>query len=61
MTNGDRIRAMSDEELADLINTGLGKMSYDCYHCIAGAFCSAADENDFCKAAWLQWLRQPAE
>lgn len=49
MTNGDRIRAMSDEELADIIccpidgDTGLCLGIYDCLACC------------------LKWLKQPAE
>lgn len=48
-TNGDRIRAMSDEELADIIccpidgGTGLCLGIYDCLACC------------------LKWLKQPAE
>lgn len=49
MTNGDRIRAMTDEELADIIccpingDTGLCLGIYDCLACC------------------LKWLKQPAE
>ena len=49
-TNADRIRAMSDEELADIVANGVGCvlkaphcMDVDCTHCI------------------LKWLKQPAE
>lgn len=49
-TNADRIRAMSDEELADIVANGVGCvrkaphcMDYDCTPCI------------------LKWLKQPAE
>ena len=51
MTHADRIRAMSDEELAKVMERVLGcpvtgdceKMSRDCNDC------------------WLDWLQQPAE
>ena len=49
-TNADRIRAMSDEELADVVANGVGCvlkaphcMDVDCTHCI------------------LKWLKQPFE
>ena len=45
-TNADRIRAMSDEELAKMIN-GFESFALDC----GGAW---STEN------WLEWLRQEA-
>lgn len=48
MTNADRIRAMSDEELAEVI-----MCPYDC----DSAFCGG---NTFVKCR-VGWLRQPAE
>lgn len=56
-TNADRIRHMSDEELANVIKATLGKMSYDCYHCPAEDFCHSGE----CEQAWLDWLKQPAK
>ena len=51
-TNADRIRAMSDEELAEFIKKIKAR----------AAFCKAAKDNDafetLCSAEWLQ---QPAE
>ena len=52
-TNADRIRAMSDEELADLINR---EISY----CAPTSGDCEKTSND-CKACWLDWLKQPAE
>lgn len=49
MTNADRIRAMSDEELAEL----LCSMTY-CYECSYKNACTHDD-------GYLDWLRQPAE
>ncbi len=46
MTNADRLRAMSDEELAKMIN-GFESFALDC----GGAW---STEN------WLEWLRQEA-
>ena len=52
MTNADRIRAMSDEEMAEFI--------------ISIPMCVGEDEDlnceiDVCKECFLKWLRQPAE
>ena len=52
MTNADKIRAMNDDELADLINR---EISY----CAPTGDCEKTS-ND-CKACWLDWLQQPAE
>lgn len=46
MTNADRIRAMTDEELAKILNGG----------CHQGAKC-----NENCVLCWLEWLRSPVE
>ena len=51
MTNADRIRAMSDEELAKIIERELG--------CPATGDCEKMSKD--CKACWLDWLQQPAE
>ena len=52
MTNADRIRAMSDEEMAEFI--------------ISIPMCVGEDEDlnceiDVCKECFLKWLQQPAE
>ena len=52
ITRADKIRAMSDEELADLINREIG-----C--CTPTGDCEKMS-ND-CKACLLDWLHQPAE
>ena len=53
-TNADRIREMSDEELAEKMS----RMAH-CLYCPVrcGIFCN----DDECKAKWLSWLRAPAE
>ena len=51
MTNADRIRAMSDEEMAKKLGRGLG--------CPVTADCMKMSGD--CKACWLDWLQQPAE
>ena len=55
-TNADRIRSMSDEELADwnIELSGCGKL---CPALKAG--CAYTDQN--CKDAWLEWLKQEIE
>ncbi len=50
MTNADRIRAMSDEELADVVANGVGCVR-KAPHCM---------EED-CTPCILGWLKQPAE
>ena len=53
-TNGDRIRGMTDEELAEK----LSRMTH-CMFCPikCGIFCTEEE----CKAKWLSWLRSPVE
>lgn len=54
MTNADRIRAMSDEELAAHMWNKFGcpdGRNHTTYDCIGNS----------CKDCWLDWLRQPAE
>ena len=51
-TRADKIRAMSDEELADIISREVG-------YCAPSGYCEKTS-ND-CKACWLDWLQQPAE
>lgn len=50
-TNADRIRAMSDEEMAKKLGRGLG--------CPVTADCMKMSGE--CKACWLDWLQQSAE
>lgn len=61
-TNADRIRAMSDEELAKIINALVENfeecnrgLEIDCHDCELCELCSVGEG----KA--LDWLRQPAE
>jgi hypothetical protein len=54
MTNADRIRAMSDEELADF----LSQYKF-CDICDEG--CDSCTYNGDCDKRLLQWLKQPAE
>jgi hypothetical protein len=51
MTNADRIRAMSDEELVSCLN---GITS-------AGCVCLARDCRPTCKQCIEEWLQEPAE
>ena len=52
MTNGDRIRAMGDEELAKIISDG------GCPPKISEIVCETTDD---CNVCWRNWLKQPAE
>ena len=50
ITNADRIRAMSDEELADVVANGVGCVR-KAPHCM----------DDDCTSCIRKWLQQPAE
>ena len=50
-SNADKIRAMSDEELVELLDYELG--------CPATGNCEKMNRD--CKACWLDWLKQSAE
>ncbi len=54
MTNGDRIRAMIDEELAEIIMCPKEHITY------LGVFACRKSETG-CTACCLEWLKQPAE
>ena len=49
-TNSDRIRAMTDDEMAKIINRGCPP---------GGTECSGS--NGRCGLCWLDWLRSPVE
>ena len=52
MTNADRIRNMSDEELATWLNC----MQSNAYHC--GEFGRTNAAYPFDNKAWLKWLKE---
>lgn len=54
MTNGDRVRAMSDEELASTMEDCI-----KCDGCPVVLGCSIVDVN--CYERMLNWLKQPVE
>ena len=55
-TNADRIRAMSDEELADFIDRcEMSDIDY------AKTFCDLCNGQYECDQCRLDWLKQPAE
>lgn len=51
ITNADRIRSMTDEELAKFIDD----------KCICPPTSGCAEVCGDCVDCWLEWLRQPAE
>lgn len=57
MTNADRIRAMSDEELAEFLRSG-PVPSHICFIC--GNTVPECNDNA-CRRAFLYWLQQPTE
>ena len=56
MTNGDRLRAMSDEELAEMFD----KLIQDCEYCPMLELCFLNCEKK-CKVMYLNWLREEAK
>lgn len=56
ITNADRIRAMTDEELANLINRIEPKFCHDGWDYMIGC-----DEDKDCVMCWLDWLKQEVE
>lgn len=56
-TNADRIRSMSDEELAKWLRNI--RYSWTCVPRDNGNRCS--DFNDDCNACWLDWLNKECE
>lgn len=56
MTNADRIRSMSDEELAELLN----RVKQPCDYCQLAVVAGACTET-LCDDAMMKWLEQPAE
>lgn len=60
MTNADRIRAMTDEELANIIEIVVMpncNLRWDCEDCVIREFCRYGYE----KFTALEWLRQPVK
>lgn len=55
-TNADRIRAMSDEELAEFLN----RVKEPCDCCQLAVVAGACTET-LCDEAMMKWLKQPAE
>lgn len=51
-TNGDRLRKMSDEELAELLDNS------QCAHC---AYEEGCDDNAECSRGILEWLRKKVD
>ena len=54
MTNADRIRSMTDEELLDFI------YQYEVIgnHCPPISVCAMYTEGIMCNRCWLNWLRE---
>lgn len=55
-TNGDRVRLMPDEKIADLVAHGCPP-GEDVFYC--ESVFTEADET--CAACWLRWLQKEAE
>lgn len=57
MTNADRIRSMTDQELAVFLSMDLKE---PCDYCQLAVFDGACTET-LCEDAMMKWLQQPAE
>ena len=57
LTNADRIRTMSDEELAEQFVF----MSTICEFCVKRKNCEEVPGYKYCMEGILDWLQQPAE
>lgn len=60
MTNGDRIRSMTDEELAEFLNR---VQEFPCEACCGNLqWCRRNNAPEpICQRHYLDWLQQPAE
>lgn len=57
-TNGDRIRAMSDAQLADFIITALSAKAIECDYCIhRDELCRNKRPSRRCTVGMVAWLR----
>ena len=56
-TNADRIRSMSDEELAEQLEL----MTTICELCAKQKNCADVQDYNYCMEGILEWLQQPAE
>lgn len=54
-TNADRIRAMTNEELAEFMCHNVSNGTINCAFCTAAEFCRMGHNG------WLDWLREEAE
>lgn len=54
-TNADRIRAMTDEELAEFMCHNVSNGTVNCAFCTAAEFCRMGHNG------WLDWLKQEVE
>ena len=54
ITNADRIRSMTDEELAEFMCHNVSNGTVNCAFCAAAEFCRMGHNG------WLDWLRQEA-
>ena len=57
MTNADRIRSMSDEDLAEQ----LGLMTTICEFCAKQKNCEDAQDYNCCMEGIFKWLQQPVK
>jgi len=54
-SNGDKIRSMTDEELAEFMCHNVSNGTVNCAFCAAAEFCRMGHNG------WLDWLKQEVE
>ena len=59
MTNADKIRQMSDEELADFIDGGC--VSIKCDVCDENVAMDVGCDDRECTQCWIEWLKKEAD
>ena len=61
MTNGDKIRSMTDEELVEMMFVGAGIAGAGNFKAPPGRNCIGGCKSDSCRDCWLDYLKQEAE
>lgn len=62
MTNEEKLKSLSTEELADIMSNAIK----DCCYCPICEFCALGNDHtsrkfDTCPGTWIQWLKSEVE
>lgn len=58
MTNAEKLRSLSDEEMATTFNISFSR---HCGTCPIKSYCDNVSKQDNCCDTWLEWLRQEVQ